>query len=552
MPKSYIIEYLEAIESGKIVANQWITSMYKQLVPIIDGKDNEYIFNPKKGHKPIEFMERFCKQTKGRWRGHPLELMLFQKAKLEAVFGILNGDTNKRRFRQVFDLRARKNGKTVENAGTALYLLGPDNEGGPEIYSAATVKAQASLCFTEAKNMIKQSKILQTMYKAMTYDIKCEATSGFYTALGKNTSNFDGLNAHGIILDEVHELDRDIYEILLQSTSAREQWLMNMITTAGTKRAGLFDDLHPGMEKIAMGELESPTILPVLYQLDPGDDYRDEDVWQKANPGLDIIKSRQELRDRIQQIEIDPTLAAGVQVKDFNITGVKRNAWLTFDQYSNDHTFDLKAFNNKLVVIGVDLSKTNDLTAVNFGTWDKRNNEWLMHQMYWITQDFYNKHSTDNVPYKTWVSKGYIRISGEHAINYNDLTNYILTIKKKCNNMRLGWIYYDSYSAIYFIEDLKKTLHIDKDRMIPTQQGYKTISLPMQSLGSEFKAHRVNYQNNPVTKWCLSNTEADTDCNGNIKPKKYQDKRSMKIDGVAVMIDSFVGISEHLDNVKNY
>jgi phage terminase large subunit-like protein len=87
---------------------------------------------------------------------------------------------------------------------------------------------------------------------------------------------------------------------------------------------------------------------------------------------------------------------------------------------------------------------------------------------------------------------------------------------------------------------------------VPVQQGYKTLSLPMQELGNEFKEKRVNYQNNPITKWCLSNTEMDIDCNGNIKPKKYRDKRSLKIDGTAVLIDAFVGVLEHIDNIKNY
>jgi phage terminase large subunit-like protein len=141
---SYIKEYYEHILSGRITANVWIKGIYSQLIDIVDGKDEQYYIDLKKGHKPIEFIEQFCRQTKGEWAGKSIELMLFQKAKLEAVFGILDKDTNLRRFRQVFDMRGRKNGKTTENAGTALYLLGLDREGGAEIYSAATVKKYRS------------------------------------------------------------------------------------------------------------------------------------------------------------------------------------------------------------------------------------------------------------------------------------------------------------------------------------------------------------------------------------------------------------------------
>jgi phage terminase large subunit-like protein len=168
--------------------------------------------------------------------------------------------------------------------------------------------------------------------------------------------------------------------------------------------------------------------------------------------------------------------------------------------------------------------------------------------MYWITEEFYQNNCDNEIPYRKWVEQGFIRVSGKHSIVYSDLSNYIETFVKKIN-CRVGWIYYDSWSAIYLIEDLNKMGFRD---CVPLQQGYKSLSLPMQELGVQFKDGKVNYQNNPVTKWCLSNTEVDVDCNGNIKPKKYQDKRNLKIDGTAVLINSYAGILDHIENIKNY
>jgi len=545
---SYIRQYFDEIESGRIPVSIWIKGIYRQLVNILDGNDTNYYVDLKKGQRVIRFIETFCRQTKGEWAGKPIDLMLFQKAKLEAVFGVLSRETGLRRFKQVFDLRARKNGKTTENAGTALYLLGPDKEGGAEIYSAATIRSQAALCWKEAQNMINKSVDLQEIFRSNTQEIRCDSLGGFFKALGKNTSNFDGLNAHGIILDEVHELTRDIYDILKQSTSARRQWLINMITTAGTKRGGLFDDLYENMKKVALGEVHNDTFLPLLYQLDEKDDFRDESVWIKANPGIDFIKSRAELRANVQQIGIDPAFESTVKVKDFNELGVRRMGWLSYLQYENKRTFELSAFKNKLVIVGLDLSKTTDLSAVNFTAWDKKNGEWITHQMYWCTEEFYNANRDGEIPYKLWVEQGLIRISGKHNIMYSDISNYINTTVKK-TGCRVGWIYYDSWSAVYLIEELNKMGFRD---CVPVQQGYKTLSLPMQELGVEFKSGRINYQNNAVTKWCISNTEIDIDCNGNIKPKKFQDKRTLKIEGTAVLLNSHVGVMARLDNMKNY
>lgn len=555
---SYIRQYHEEITSGRIPANKWIKGIYRQLVEILDGKSDVYHVDLKKGHRPIQFIETFCRQTKGEWAGKPIELMLFQKAKLEAVFGTLHRVTGLRRFRQVFDLRARKNGKTTENAATALYLLAMDKEGGAEIYSAATMKPQAALCWKEAQNMINKSSDLQEILRSNTFEIVCDELGGFFKALGKNVSNFDGLNAHGIILDEVHELGRDIYDILKQSTSARRQWLINMITTAGNKRGGLFDEMYENMKKVALGEQQNDTFLPLLYQLDDvesedgkstmAEDFRDESVWVKANPGIDFMKSRAELRANVEQIKIDPGFEASVKVKDFNILGVRRMGWLSYDQYNNQKTFELSRFKNKLVIAAFDLSKTTDMTAVTFVAWDYKSGEWLTHQMYWITEEMYQANRDSETPYKLWKDQGHIRISGKHNIEYSDLANYIDTFTKttKC---RVGWIYYDAWSSEYLVKELE-TMGFSDCRKI--QQGYKSLSLPMQELGAAFKGGLVNYQNNPITKWCISNTEQDTDGNGNIKPKKYQDKRSLKIEGASILITAWAGVLENLDNMKNY
>ncbi len=55
----------------------------------------------------------------------------------------------------------------------------------------------------------------------------------------------DGLNSHAVIIDELHAIrDRNLYEVMKQSTSSRRQPLVVMITTAGTVRECIFDDMY--------------------------------------------------------------------------------------------------------------------------------------------------------------------------------------------------------------------------------------------------------------------------------------------------------------------
>lgn len=75
--------------------------------------------------RPIEFIERFCKHSKGEWAGKPVTLELFQKAFISALFGFVDRETGLRQYREAMFYVARKNGKSTMLAGIALYMMTP-------------------------------------------------------------------------------------------------------------------------------------------------------------------------------------------------------------------------------------------------------------------------------------------------------------------------------------------------------------------------------------------------------------------------------------------
>jgi phage terminase large subunit-like protein len=201
---NYILEYYEKIKSGNINVSKKILAVYKKIIPIINGEDPKYYYDEKKGQKIILFIENFCNQSKGIWAGEPLNLLLFQKAKLQVIFGILNRETKLRKYKEVFDVRGRKNGKSVENSAVALYLLTMDKEKGAEIYCAATVMSQAKRVWEESKNMVAQNKDLSKIVKSRTFpttELYIPKFMSVYKPLSKNIDTFDGLNASAAIID---------------------------------------------------------------------------------------------------------------------------------------------------------------------------------------------------------------------------------------------------------------------------------------------------------------------------------------------------------------
>lgn len=552
--KNYIVEYHNKIQSGKIVASKKIKRIYEMIMPIIEGKSDKWYYNETLANRPIAFIENYCKQSTGRWGGKPLKLLLFQKAKIQAIFGIVGREDNLRKYQEVFDLRSRKNGKSTENAAIALYLLVVDNEQGAEIYSAATTREQAKKVWEEAQMMVAKDRELSSFIKTKLYpsgELSIEKTNSKFTALSKNVKAYDGLNTHGAIIDEVHALARDIYDLIVQSTTARLQPLISMITTSGFVREGLFDDIYAYATRVLDGVIEDDRFLPLIYELDEEMEMYDENMWIKANPALDTIKDREFLRRNILKMEGDPNFANTVKVKDFNIIGVDNLAWLTYDTLNNDTVVDTSKYNGGIAIGGLDLSRTGDLTAFSTAFYDSELDKFVFETMYWLPEEKFRELENGKIPYRQWVDRGLIRLCKGNTIDYQMVSDYIykeMAIDRDITYMK---IHYDAYSAVYLIKELESLGFSDRC-LIRTQQGYKTLSIPMQTLEQELKNKRVIYQNNPITKWCLSNVELMQDRNGNYMPKKVDDKYERKIDGAATMINCFVGIVENYESFVNY
>ena len=160
--------------------------------------------------------------------------------------------------------------------------------------------------------------------------------------------------------------------------------------------------------------------------------------------------------------------------------------------------------------------------------------------MYWLPADrLQERVQQDKIPYDKWFERGLLRLCSGNSINYADVTEWFVETVQQYE-LFPAWVYYDSYSARYFVEEMQ----MQGFTMIRCIQGAKTLSLPMQMLGADLQAHKVNYNNNPILKWCLTNTGIQTDRNGNIVPVKNQSPRQ-RIDGTAALLDCYVGLYEH-------
>lgn len=536
----YVTQYLEAIKAGKCIVSKRTRRQYEKLVDDINTPKGGYVFDQKKAEKPIAFIERFCKHSKGEWAGQPLKLQLFQKAFISALFGFVDAKTGYRKYRETLFYVARKNGKSVMLSGLALYMLIADNEAGAEVYSVASKKDQAKIIYEETYNMIRQSPDLLQVVKKRKSDLYFSLTFSKFAPLGKNSDTLDGLNSHLVIIDELHSIkDRNLYEVMKQSQSARRQPLLVMITTAGTIRECIFDDMYKYACGVCDGTIDDPHFLPLIYELDSKEEWLDPMKWEKANPGLNTIKKLDDLISKVERAKQSPRDLTGVLVKDFNVIQTVASTWLTFDDANNPETFNLEAFKGYYCIGGADLSRNGDLTAATLLFMDKQEKRYVT-QMYFLPKDNFEQRVHDEkIPYDKWLEAGLLRLCEGNSINYSDVTAWFMEMVEKYD-VTPAWIYYDPYSAAYWVQEMQSAGF----NMVKCYQGTKTLSLPMQQLGADLAAKKVNYNANPLLLWCITNTGVKTDVNGNIQPIKATSPK-YRIDGLASLLDAYVGLLDH-------
>ncbi|MFC6400917.1 terminase large subunit [Mammaliicoccus sciuri] len=539
---NYIIEYWQEIEKGNIVVSKRIYKQYQKLVQDIDHHD-KYIFDEAKAMRPIKFIEAFCKHSKGELAGKPLKLALFQKAYISALFGFIDKDTGHRRYTESFFFVARKSGKTTMLSAIALYMLMADGESGAEVYSVASKRDQANILFDQAHEMIKQSPDLNKNIRKRKSDLYFPHNFSKMQSLGKNSNSLDGLNAHLVVIDELHSIqDRNLYEVMKQSQSARTQPLLIMITTAGTHRGTIFDDIYEYACNVVDGNFQDDNFLPIMYELDNKGEFKMPDRWQKANPALGVSKRVEDLERKVARAKNNPSDLTGILTKDFNIREITGSAWLTFEDINNEATFDIKDFAGTYAIGGADLSITTDLSCATLLFIDPETEQRYVHQMYWLPHDNLQKRvQEDKIPYDKWHEQGYLRLCSGNTIDYSDITDWFLEMLNEYDITPL-WIYYDNYSARYWVDEMEAYGF----KMVRTQQGARTLSLPMQNMGADLQKKKINYNNHPILKWCLTNTGIETDRNGNIVPIKNQSPKR-RIDGTASLLDAYVGLFDNFE-----
>lgn len=536
---NYLLEYVSEIDKGNIIVGQDLRTTLDRLIKDLDNP--KFIFDETPGQLRIDFIEKFCKHTKSPFNGMPFILELWEKAFLQTAYGFKYADTGLRRFNEVILLIARKNGKTTFVAGIDLaeFFL---SSGGVDIVCASNTNDQASILFEEINNMREHSKALSKPKRSRKniFYIYSPKNKNKIKKLSGQSRNLDGFNIEVGCIDEVHEMtDSKVYDAIKQSQSTKKEPLIFIISTEGKVVEGFLDNKLAYCKKMLKGEIEDERVLPWLYTQDSQEEiFRDKRTWQKSNPSLGTIKTYAYLEDIMNKAKNDLATRVTMLCKDFNIKQLESGTWLTFDELNNETKFNIEDLRDSYAIGGVDLSSTTDLTASVLLV--KKDKKMYVIPHFFMPKDVLEKRmQEDSVPYDIWVKKGYITLSDGSQNDFTKVTEWFQRMVWDYG-IRPLWVGYDPWNSKYWIDEMDDAgFNMEKVR-----QGVYTLSEPMKQLEADLKNHIVIYDNNPVLKWCLANTQAKVDVNGNIQPTKLNSKYK-RIDGAVALIIAYSVLSNY-------
>jgi phage terminase large subunit-like protein len=522
------------VVAGEIPAGHWVRRACRRQLDDLarwGGEGAPFRFDEARAGRVCRFVERLP-HIKGPLAGQKLKLEPWQCFILTTVFGWVNAETGKRRFRRGYTEVPRGNGKSALSSGIGLYMLAADGEGGAEVYSAATTRDQARIVFRDAQHMARRTPELgaQLGVSVAAHNIHVARTASKFEALSAEGSTLDGLNIHCAIVDELHaHRTRAVYDVIETGTGKRPQSLLWVITTAGTDRSGICYELRTYCTKVLDGLVDDPSQFAVIYGLDDGDDWQAPASWSKANPnwGVSVMPDVVgQLATKAMQL---PSAQPNFLTKHLNVWVNADSAWLPADAWGKraDPALSLADFEGQECVVALDLATKTDIASKVYLF--RREVDGVTHYFLFGRHYLPEAALSDgrNASYAGW------EIAGRLASTPGDVTDFgqvEAEVLEDASRFQVREVAYDPWQAA----DLAQRLQANGASVVEYRATVANFSAPMKELAALVLQGRLHHDGCPVMAWMVSNVVCHLDAKDNVYPRKERPEN--KIDGVVAAI----------------
>lgn len=489
-----------------------------------------------------DFFRMFLRHSKGKWAGQAFKIADWQwRDFIGPVFGWMRAD-GLRRVRKCYGEVPKKNGKSTLGSGVGLYLLCGDNEPGAEIYSVATKRDQAAIVWREAMSMCRSSKALLTHLRlnASTHVITHPKTESRYAALASDSAGTEGLNIHGLIVDELHAWkDRAYWDTLRYGCAARTQPLVCIFTTAGVfDKESLGWQEHSYALRWLAGEVEDQEYRAFVYAAAEDDDPFDPEVHRKANPSYEITIDPTEIAKAAADAKEKPSEYYGFLRYRLDRWTEAVNSWL--DLVSWDACGDAQdeaQWHGRKATGGLDLASLIDLTAwmVLLHPTDE-DPKYRLLSRYWVPRAGATQRAKkDQIKYLEWARHGHLTLTDGSETYFGGIVEQI-----KADRQNFAFAEASINADPWNLAGIRQVVDPESLYIIECPQNFQHLSAATKKMEAMVLGQTFFHDDNPITRWCMSNVGLLTDTNGNVRISKKHSTE--KVDGAAGAVMAVAGV----------
>lgn len=520
---SELLRYKAQAETGEVVIGQELWLELNNLAE--DITNDRYVYNTEAAILRMDFMQNCVRLTKSPFYNKPMILMQWQKAFIEAAYSFKMAEESRDkgilidRFKKILLLIARKNTKSETSSGMGLseFVVGPE---GADIVASSNDDAQASIVYDAIDTMRQLIDPRDLDTKRNQRYILNKVTNTKIFKLSDRTKNKEGRNIDFAILDEVHEMKKNVIaKSIEQSQSLKDNPKLIMITTEGFVEDGYLDEELKKARSIIYREdpddVAGERELPWLYTQDSEKEVwtgnRENRLWEKSNPTLGIVKNYSYLEEQVAVARKSKADRIFVLAKDFNIKQNEVTSWLDYEEYSYESEYDIEKLRGRIAIGAVDLAETTDLCAAKVMVMLPEDSNKYVISHYFIPETKLEDVANDEksgAKYKEWRDKGLLTVTEGSDVDLALVADWFYKLYTDYN-IKLWKCGYDQRFSKDWINRMEfygwmKTGGDDSD-LIMINQNAPTLSTAIKLTESELKRNLVRFNNNDMDRWCLSN-----------------------------------------------
>ena len=529
---------LDTVE-GLIPNSKYIIGSCKRYLS--DLEKGKYPFDADKAEKFLRLAQKF-NHIKGEWETSNIVYEPWQCWIFMNIYGFVDPRTGYRRFRVAYIEVARGNGKSAIASTACLYMLALDNPKGNEISTFATTSNQARIVLDSSRAMARGNPgyLNSTGVEVLAHTIKHDKSNSIMRARSSDHGSLDGLNDILSVIDELHAVDRALYDVVTSGMKKRRDSLLLCITTAGFNTDGVGHDQSVFGKKVALGEFEDDQLFSAIYTIDDGDDIFEENTWKKANPNYAISVDPVTFEAMANKSRSVPSELANFKVKHLNIWVSEARAFYDLNKWDQcaDPSLKIEDFKGEKCNLGIDISSKIDLTSIA--------SVFKKGDIYYIFDKSYIPEATaleiNNTLYNNCIGNGHLIMTKGEAIQLSEIKKDILTLTKQHKVMECM---FDPWNSI----ELSQQLLAERVNMIEFRMSTANLSEPTKTLDSLMRQKKIRHNGSPLLRWAVGNIVCKEDAAGNVFPRKSADR--LKIDPVIAILMALAGLlqKEQKDSV---